>query len=249
MKKNDYTCDDKDIKWITRILIAIIVILTLIIICILSLKLSNDTNIINVISIGAGLTSIMLAIVAIGISLKQEYSSTIINFQTKSALDSIDGKINKLDYMVSNIDMNEFANIVSKNYEKLTEFKTTLDKTIEDPDANIDVSVSSKLKELSKDIDDSKNEFINNSKEIVSTLLRNLTPRQEKILRMHYGLWDGKIYSFNEISNEMSISRSAVNLEFNRGINKLKLMNFPFEVIDDELRNYFKRIAEISKDC
>lgn len=248
MKKNDFISDDKDVKWITRILIGIIIILTLIIICILSLKLSNDANIINIISIGAGLTSIMLAIVAIGISLKQEYSSTIINFQTKSALDSIDGKINKLDYMVSNIDMNKFINIVNKTNEKLTEFKTTLDKTIEDPDANIDVSVSSKLKELSKEIDDSKNEFINNSKDIVSTLLRNLTPRQEKILRMHYGLWDGKIYSFNEISKEMNMSISTVNLEFNRGINKLKLMDFPFEVIDDEFRKYFKSNTEIGEE-
>lgn len=109
---NNNKFDTKDYEWIIRILFGIIALLVLIIIAILSIRLSKDTNLVNVISIGAGLVSIALAFVAIEIALRQDKNATLTNIQTQDILNSINAKISSVENKVDNFKVASTSNKV-----------------------------------------------------------------------------------------------------------------------------------------
>ncbi|NOW84292.1 hypothetical protein B0H39_002173 [Clostridium beijerinckii] len=104
--------EKKDYEWIIKILFGIIALLVVIIIAILAIKLSKDTNLVNVISIGAGLVSIALAFVAIEIALKQDKNATLTNIQTQDILNSINAKISSVENKVDNFKVTNTSNKV-----------------------------------------------------------------------------------------------------------------------------------------
>lgn len=104
--------EKKDYEWIIKILFGIIALLVVIIIAILAIKLSKDTNLVNVISIGAGLVSIALAFVAIEIALKQDKNATLTNIQTQDILNSINAKISSVENKVDNFKVTSTPNKV-----------------------------------------------------------------------------------------------------------------------------------------
>lgn len=95
--------DKKDYEWRIKILKGVIGLLVLFIITIFSVKLSSDSNLVNIISIGAGLVSIALALVAIQISLKQDSNATITNTETRNLLNTINSNMVSLRNEVNNI--------------------------------------------------------------------------------------------------------------------------------------------------
>lgn len=88
MTENKWT--NKDWKWLLGILVFIISILILIIIGVISVRLSDNIDIVNVISIGAGLVSMVLGIVAIIYAFIQSKESS-------NTLSKINEKVNKIN--------------------------------------------------------------------------------------------------------------------------------------------------------
>ncbi|WP_338542330.1 hypothetical protein [Paenibacillus tundrae] len=119
-KKND----KNGIEWTYRDMKWSIVVLVAIIILILSLRISADQNVTNILSIGGSLVSIILGIVAILISVIQNNSSARLDGHVSTTLalinqklESIDSQINKMEpYSKETIDASE----VETQGEKIT---------------------------------------------------------------------------------------------------------------------------------
>lgn len=58
----------------------------------------------------------------------------------------------------------------------------------------------------------------------IDEVLATLTPREEKIVRMHNGIDEPKSYSFEEIATRMGISRQRVSQVYGRTLKKLRSM-------------------------
>lgn len=72
----------------------------------------------------------------------------------------------------------------------------------------------------SKDINDHMKDV--EIKEKIRSLLRYLTPREEKILILRYGLVDGKIRTLDHVGNVFSITRERVRQIENNALRKLE---------------------------
>jgi RNA polymerase primary sigma factor len=64
----------------------------------------------------------------------------------------------------------------------------------------------------------------NESKEYVSKLLSDLDPRDEKILRMRFGVGEKRDYTFKEIGNKLNLTRQRIQQLENIALNKLKII-------------------------
>ncbi|MHB9937921.1 hypothetical protein CF098_07815 [Clostridium sporogenes] len=224
MNDNKKNLDKKDFKWIIGILIGIISLLSLVIVFIISYKLSDNRDISNIVSIASGLVSIALAFVAIGIALKQDYNSSIINTETQKMLDGLDGKINKIDYMVSKIDLSnlfDLANITKDNFDNI---KTRIEDIVQN--MKEDEPAYNQLKEISKDIDKNKIDFEEEIKSILIEALNSLTPREEKILRSRFGLDDGIPRTLKETAENMNMSVSTISRTEKIALEKLRNSEF-----------------------
>lgn len=93
MKKSKW--NNRDWKWFIGILFGVIVILIIIIIFSLSYKLSNDRDMVNITSIGAGLVSIVLGIVAIIYAFFQANESS-------NTFSKIIEKVNEINFIKEN---------------------------------------------------------------------------------------------------------------------------------------------------
>ncbi|MCW6075486.1 sigma-70 family RNA polymerase sigma factor [Clostridium sporogenes] len=224
MNDNKKDLDKKDFKWIIGILIGIISLLSLVIVFIISYKLSDNRDISNIVSIASGLVSIALAFVAIGIALKQDYNSSIINTETQKMLDGLDGKINKIDYMVSKIDLSnlfDLANITKDNFDNI---KTRIEDIVQN--MKEDEPAYKQLKEISKDIDKNKIDFEEEIKSILIEALNSLTSREEKILRLRFGLDDGIPRTLKETAENMNMSASTISRTEKIALEKLRNSEF-----------------------
>lgn len=116
----------RDWKWLVGIVLGIVGILILVIIWVLSYRLSDNKDIVNIISIGAGLVSIVLGIVAIIISSIQNNSTQKINMHIEKAIGIMGVKIDnvneKINYRVTD---------PSTNTEEISDIKP-IDITKED---------------------------------------------------------------------------------------------------------------------
>jgi len=103
---------NRDFHWLTGILIGIVIL-----VC--SIRLSDNSNVVNIFSfMGSGI-SIALAFVAIGMSIKQELSSNLVNSDTRKTLISLNEKIIGLGVQVGNLDTEGLANIMSSSLSSL----------------------------------------------------------------------------------------------------------------------------------
>ncbi|MFP4418220.1 MAG: sigma-70 family RNA polymerase sigma factor, partial [Chitinispirillaceae bacterium] len=58
-------------------------------------------------------------------------------------------------------------------------------------------------------------------KKIIDSAMQNVTSREERILRMYYGLNFSRQYTLEEIGNELKLTRERVRLIRNRSLRKL----------------------------
>ena len=112
-----------NLAWVISILIGIIILL-------IAKEFGTNNNMINLISISSGLISIVLAIVAIAIALKQESDSSNINNYMIRQLAELDKSIANLDVAISS--MKELSNLkidnLSSQLSESLNIKDTIDK-------------------------------------------------------------------------------------------------------------------------
>lgn len=103
MKKENKEKKEKKIKWTYRDMVWSVIVLFAVIILILSLKLSIDQNVTNILSIGGSLISIVLGIVAILISVIQSNSSVKLNGRVSTTLALINQRLETIGSQINNI--------------------------------------------------------------------------------------------------------------------------------------------------
>ncbi len=59
-------------------------------------------------------------------------------------------------------------------------------------------------------------------KEEINTVLKTLTPREEKVLRLRYGLMDGKFHTLEDVGKEFGVTRERIRQIESKAIRKLK---------------------------
>lgn len=92
---------EKEIKWTYKDMIWSVIVLIAIIILILSIKISSDQNITNILSIGGSLISIVLGIVAILISVIQNNSSVKLNGRVSTTLELINQRLESIGSQIN----------------------------------------------------------------------------------------------------------------------------------------------------
>ncbi|CAJ1315046.1 hypothetical protein [Paenibacillus nuruki] len=97
IKKNK---NDK-IKWTYRDMVWSVIILFFLIILILSLRISTDQNVTNILSIGGSLISIILGIVAILVSIIQNNSSARLDGHVSTTLALINQRLESIDSQIN----------------------------------------------------------------------------------------------------------------------------------------------------
>jgi len=133
----------------------------------------------------------------------------------KKALDANKGNYNKT------IMLEEF-----KKYEQ--EIVDVMDKTrgisLDSPIAN-ENSAEDNIKTLQDVLGEKPNQDEESERRELSTILenvmQNITSREERILRMYYGLNFSRQFTLEEIGNELSLTRERVRLIRDRSLRKL----------------------------
>ncbi|RSD21066.1 hypothetical protein [Mesobacillus subterraneus] len=105
--------NDRDWKWVIGVLISIIIL-------ILTIRLGDNHNVINLFSFISSSVSIALALVAIFIALKQDGESRRVNYLTSRILSSIELKLNTVDENLRRIDEKFIQNVTEEAIEEIT---------------------------------------------------------------------------------------------------------------------------------
>lgn len=105
--------DEKDWKWLTAILIGVIIL-------ILTLRLGDNLEVINLFSFISSAASIVLALVAINISLKQDSDNRVVNENVKSILHGIVSDVGIVKTSVEKITGNDIDTIAQDTLETIT---------------------------------------------------------------------------------------------------------------------------------
>ncbi|MBU3143996.1 hypothetical protein [Clostridium sp. CF012] len=157
---------DKDkLKLTNRDLYWIIAILTGIVILVCAVRFSNKIDLINIFTFMASGISIALAFVAIGMSIKQESTSNILNSETRNMLSAMNEKIIGLDFKISNIDFQSIQELTLSGFNKLEDKISKITLGDNTPEKLV-------LKEaISKEINEAKEET---SKQIETILNKNI---------------------------------------------------------------------------
>ncbi|MCK9293253.1 sigma-70 family RNA polymerase sigma factor, partial [archaeon] len=65
--------------------------------------------------------------------------------------------------------------------------------------------------------------FINQAlKKAIDDILKTLTDREEKVLRLRYGLLDGKTYTLEEVGREFGVTRERIRQIEGKALRKLR---------------------------
>lgn len=221
---------NRDLLWIIGILVGLLIL-------VISIRLSDDKDIINIFSLMSSGVSIALALIAIAISIKQDYGSEIINQKTIQMLDTIDGKVNKLDYMISNIDMEkilEFERETSTNYDEIAK---KIDLLAMNEGGN-NPDIQKQLKDLSQDVSLKKKDFFNDLGLTLIDALNNLSELEQSVLITRFGLEDGKAKSLAETGQKLGMTMASIKRTEEIALNKLRKMGISDKfILDIENRN------------
>lgn len=237
MKEKDKRENIENLKWKNKILIGIICLLIGIIITIISVRLSDNVEMVNTISIGTGLVSMALAFVAIAYSMKQDVSSTIINNNTLNLLNQINNNIDKIDNKVSNINMKP----IEDSRDTLEQFKLDIDKLNNDIFSKSQEVVGSnkiinadetfeKIKETIRKIqletEERKKVLDKTIYDYTHDLLDNLSNTEREVFLMMNG-WneENRKYDIREISRILGYSIASTSRMYIRVIDFLKENN------------------------
>lgn len=139
---------------------------------------------------------------------------TLVN-KFKKALDANEGDFEKT------INSEEFASSrldILDVLEKSTE--VSLDSPIGGGDGEED-KARSLLDTIGNDPDQDKDSAIKELSSIIDGAMQNIKPREEKILRMYYGLNFSKSFTLEEIGKELNLTRERVRLIRDRSLRKL----------------------------
>ncbi|MDK2984786.1 MAG: hypothetical protein PWQ96_428 [Clostridia bacterium] len=112
----------RDWKWVVIILFGIIIAL-------LTTKLGNNKELISYFSFATSLTSISLALIAIGISLIQNTSFQELYSRMNETLAKVDEKIHNVDDKISDIDIEKITETLRQS---MKEFGDEIIQTIEE---------------------------------------------------------------------------------------------------------------------
>lgn len=213
----------KDFRWLIGILFGIISILILIIIAAISYNLSDDIQVINIISISAGLVSIILGILAILISFIQNNSSKSLYDRMNWTIERMDEKLNKVDSTVGNfnIDIKEITEALKSTFDnKFTNLQMDLNNiAIKLKDSNPEVSrelevvsqkVSENIKETKEEIEKTTENQISSN---LSKKLSSYTPEQLEILKKYIS--NPSLYNTNAIQVSMAALKAYINNQMN----------------------------------
>jgi hypothetical protein len=105
--------NERDWKWVIGILLSIIIL-------ILTIRLGDNQDVINLFSFISSSVSIALALVAIFIALKQDGESRRVNYLTTRILNSIEFKLNNVDENLKRIDEKVIRNVTEETIEEYT---------------------------------------------------------------------------------------------------------------------------------
>lgn len=169
----------------TKDFVYIIIMLSVLIIWSVSVRLSDNSDIVNIISIGSGAVSIVLGIVAIIISTLQNNSTSNLNIKIRETLVRMDEKLNNVRERLSDSntysskDVSCKANYTDKSYTRV-HIVTLTRKKVNNTD------ILDKLRKKFKDdkdadiIDYSVNRYIN------SEISTNIVIILNKIVQQDY---------------------------------------------------------------
>ena len=62
-----------------------------------------------------------------------------------------------------------------------------------------------------------------NLKEYTSQVLRTLTPREERVIKMRFGLEDGSEHTLEEVGQSFQVTRERIRQIENQALRKLRL--------------------------
>ena len=68
--------------------------------------------------------------------------------------------------------------------------------------------------------------------ELMDRLMSQIHPRQQQVIRLHYGMDDGVCYSLEEISRRLGVSKERVRQIEQAGIQKLQKLGLPLGLED-----------------
>jgi len=214
LNKDKFTLIHRDLYWIIAILVGIIIL-----IC--SIRLSNNINLINIFSFMASGISIALAFVAIGMSIKQESTSSIINSETRNMLSSMNEKIIGLDFKISNIDLESIQDLTSAGFNKLAEkFNKILNEKFtilplsdDSEKIKLKATISKEISEIKEDTSKQiKTIFTNNSYlNATNILMMNL---REKFTDTE---WDNINKSILGNSNSLNVLKAIIQNDIEKG--------------------------------
>ncbi len=166
------------------------------------------------------------------LSVSYNYSNK--SFKVKSTL----GYYNKMNKkptleevsLKSGLSINEIENALSFNYDFVD-----IDEEVKDNDIVVEDLISDNKTSLEEQ------SYYNILKEDIKEVMHNLSKREADILRFRFGLYDGKIYSLDEIGKKYGISRERVRQLEERTLSKLSKSNFGLKYREEPKSKTLKR--------
>lgn len=183
-KDNKLKWNERDWKWVIGILISIIIL-------ILTLRLGDNQDVINLFSFISSSVSIALALVAIFIALKQDGESRRVNYLTTRILNSIELKLNNVDENLRRIDDKFIRNVTEEAIEDITSEGGEKDNYTKDEVKDILNSLSIEItKEINNELnkDKRRTQYIPNQGLMSKAYLEHLVFLAKRILMDSPGL-------------------------------------------------------------
>lgn len=224
----------KPFKWTNKDWIWLMIFLISIIIVSNSIKFSESSEITNIISFISSGISIVLAIVAIAIALKQDYSSLIINNETKNLFNDIKEKISKIDNKVDNIDSVKIIYSTENITRNIESFKTEIFSYLNESAVTTNVvnDINERIKSLEKSVNKEKfniSSQLNKNGYIAVINLNDISNKEKIKIDIILGL-QNKQYEISKdqipVKQFYKENYDSINIHISKLVNEYQNKNF-----------------------